>query len=115
VTPKALLLTRPWGVAAAILTSAILVTYVSIIIAEGNNSVSDVLPWALLMLVGAGSAFVGSQIADRNRAKKMMFIAAGILLAMGALSVFSIGLGLIAAGALALVGAMKLSGAEDQN
>jgi len=52
---------------------------------------------------------------NRRLARKTMFVSAGLLLALGVLSIFTIGLGFIVAGALALVGATKLSNVENPN
>jgi hypothetical protein len=102
-------------VAAAIVALAMVVTYVILIMSEGNNSVSEVLPWALAMLAPALGAASASQMRNRRLARKTMFVSAGLLLALGVLSIFTIGLGFIVAGALALVGATKLSNVENPN
>lgn len=100
---------RPWATSAAILGFAMLAVYVTLIVAEGNNSLFEVLPWALLMAAGAVVAFASAHIADRRMARNLLLGATALFGVIGAVSLFSIGLGFLLAAAAAAVGAVRLS------
>jgi hypothetical protein len=100
---------RPWATSAAILGFAMLAVYVTLIVAEGNNSLFEVLPWALLMAAGAVVAFVSAHVADRRMARNLLLSATALFGVIGAVSLFSIGLGFLLAAAAAAVGAVRLS------
>ena len=100
---------RPWATGAAILGFAMLAVYVTLIVAEGNNSWFDVLPWALLMAAGSAVAFASAQVVDRRMARNLLLGAAALFGVIGALSLFSIGLGFLLAATAAAIGAARLS------
>ena len=94
---------------AAILGVAMLAVYVTLIIAEGNTSWPEVLPWALLMATGSALAFASAQVVDRRMSRNLLFGAAALFGLIGVLSLFSIGVGFVLAAAVAVVGVMRLS------
>jgi hypothetical protein len=100
---------RPWATGAAILGFAMLTVYVTLIVAEGNNSLFEVLPWALLMAAGAVVAFASAHVADRRTARNLLLGAAALFGVIGALSLFSIGFGFLLAAAAAAVAVARLS------
>lgn len=51
------------GHSSAILGFAMLAVYVTLIVAEGNNSLFEVLPWALLMATGASPRLMWRTVA----------------------------------------------------
>ncbi|MGH2674733.1 MAG: hypothetical protein ACRDKA_01800 [Actinomycetota bacterium] len=90
----------------AILAGAVAVGYLGLIASEGGgNDLGRVALVASTIVGAAGAAWVGSVVAgDRVRAAALG-VAAGILLSLGYLGLFSIGLFLIVAGILAAVAA----------
>jgi len=100
---------RVWSLAstaAAVFTTAI---YLIAITIEGNNSVWDVVPWAMLMVVGGAAALWSGLSRNAGVARSMAIGAAVVLGAVGAVAVFSVGLGLVLAAILAGVAALKAS------
>jgi hypothetical protein len=100
---------RPWAIGAAVLGFAMLAVYVTLIVAEGNNSLVEVLPWALLMATGAVIAFASAHMADPRVARNLLLGATALFGVIGAISLFSVGLGFLLAAAAAAVGAVRLS------
>ena len=99
---------RPWATGAAILGFAMLAVYVTLIIAQGNTSWFEVLPWALAMATGSAIAFASAQVVDRHLARNLLLGATALFGLIGVLSLFSIGLGFLVAAAAAAVGAARL-------
>ncbi len=89
---------RPWplilGAAIAIGT---LVLYVALIIGEGNNTFWDVAPVVAILLVAIHAAVLGAFLPRHRR--NLALVAGAILLVVGVLGIFSIGLLMIAAAA----------------
>jgi hypothetical protein len=100
---------RPWAIGAAVLGFAMLAVYVTLIVAEGNNSLFEVLPWAMTMATGAVIAFASAHVADRRVARNLLLGATALFGVVGAISLFSVGLGFLLAAAVAAVGAVRLS------
>ena len=100
---------RPWATGAAILGFAMSAVYVTLIVAEGNNSLLEVLPWALAMATGAVIAFVSAHVADRRIARNLLLGATALFGVIGAISLFSVGLGFLLAAAASAIGAVRLS------
>jgi len=100
---------RPWATGAAIVGFAMLAVYLSVIVAEGNNSLFEVLPWALLMATGAVVAFASAHVADLRMARNLLLGATALFGVIGAVSLFSIGLGFLLAAAAAAMGAARIS------
>jgi hypothetical protein len=100
---------RPWATGAAVLGVATLAVYVTLIVAQGNASWFDVLPWVLAMATGSAVAIASAQVADRRLARNLLLGASALFGVIGALSLLSIGLGFLLAAAAAAVGAARLS------
>jgi hypothetical protein len=78
-------------------------------VSEGNNSLFEVLPWALVMAVGAVFALASVPIADPRMARNLLLVATALFGVIGAVSLFSIGLGFLVAAVAAAAGAVRLS------
>ena len=100
---------RPWATGAAILGVAMLAVYVTLIVAQGNTSWFEVLPWVLLMVIASAFAFASAQVVDRRLARNLLLGATALFGLIGVLSLFSIGLGFLLAAAAAAVGTARLS------
>ena len=100
---------RPWATGAAVLGFAMLAVYVTLIVAQGNTSWFEVLPWVLAMATGSAVAFTSAQVVDRRLGRNLLLGATALFGVIGALSLFSIGLGFVLAAAAAAVGATRLS------
>ena len=83
--------------------------YVALIIQEGNNSLIGVLPWVVLMGVGAVAALAAAVTRQERLARRLLLGAAALFLVIGFLSIFSIGSGFLVAAVLAGIGGVKLS------
>lgn len=95
--------TNPLGITAAVLAAASLVGYLGLIAAEGDpNDWGRVLLVASTIAVAAAAAWVGSVTATGATRAGALGGAAGILLGLGYLALFSIGLILIVTGLFAL-------------
>ena len=82
--------------------------YVTVMIREGNNSVAEVAPWVLVMLLPALLSLLAWNIDADRRARVFLLGAAILFLAIGVLSIFSLGIGFLLAGLLALFAANEL-------
>ena len=82
---------------------------VILIVAEGNNSLFEILPWALAMAAGAVIAFASAHVADRRIARNLLLGATALFGVIGVTSLFSVGLGFLLAAAAAAVGSVRLS------
>jgi hypothetical protein len=91
-----------------------LAVYVTLMVSEGNNSLFEVLPWALLMAVGAVVAFASAHAQDPRLARNLLLVATALFGVLGALSIFSIGLGFLLAAAAAAVGVLRLPSEESR-
>jgi len=89
---------KPWPlILGAAIAAGTLALYVALLIGEGNNTLSDVA-WVLVLFLVAIHAAVLGVVLPRYR-RKLAVGAGAILLGLGMVSIFSIGLLLIAAGA----------------
>jgi hypothetical protein len=86
-----------------------LAVYVTLIVAQGNTSWFEVLPWVLAMATGSALAFASAQVVDRRLGRNLLLGATALFGLIGVLSLFSIGLGFLLAAAAAAVGAARLS------
>jgi len=99
---------RRWAALAAILGFAMASIYVTVMISEGNNAVDEVAPWVLVMLVPAFLSLSAWSIDADWRARVLLLGAAIVFLAIGVLSIFSLGIGFLLAGLVALFAANEL-------
>ena len=87
---------RPWPlILGAVIAAGTLTLYAAILIREGNNTLSDVA-WVLALLLAAIHAAVLGVVLPRYR-RSLAVVAGVILLGLGVVGIFSIGLLLIAA------------------
>ena len=83
--------------------------YLALIRSEGDDSLGEFLPFALL-IGGAGLAAVaGSVRRDARLRSALLWPAAVVLIGIGLLAIFSIGLPLLVAGVLSGVGGARAS------
>jgi hypothetical protein len=82
--------------------------YLALIASEDNNDFAEVAPWALAMFVAAALSLVAANTAVDRRARMLLLVSAAMFLAIGVVSIFSLGVGFLAAGAMALFGANEL-------
>lgn len=89
-----------------------LVVYITLILAEGGNSLFEVLPWALVMAIATIAAFAATAIHNHHLARNLMIGSAVVFAMLGLVSIFSIGLGFLATAVLATVAAIQLAEAD---
>jgi hypothetical protein len=82
--------------------------YVALIGAEGNNDFADVAPWVLAMLTPAALSLIATSTHVDERARILLLVASAFSLVIGVLSIFSLGVGFLASGAMALFAANQL-------
>jgi hypothetical protein len=100
---------RAWSLASAAAAAITTSVYLIVITIEGNNSVWDVFPWAMLMVVGS-AASLWSALSHNILVSRSMAIGAAVVLGVvGVVAMFSVGLGLLFAAILAGVAAVKAS------
>ncbi len=91
------------AVAAAVLALAMAVVYVRLMAEQGDRP----LAWVLaVLLAGAGGAGYGAVVTGVRRTTALV-LAGALLVALGVLAVFTIGLPILAAGALSLLAALR--------
>jgi hypothetical protein len=98
-----------WAISASVVGFGMLAIYVALILSEGNDSISEVLPWIGLMAVAATLALITAFIQNVQSARMMLIGSAVVYFAIGAVSILSIGIGFIIAGVIAVVGVARLS------
>jgi hypothetical protein len=97
------MLTRKAGLAAAAIAGATSIVYVIIIVAQGEDDVGLVVLVVAIILGAALAAGMGASTSDLAMRRISFAIASGLLLSLGALAIFSIGLLLVVAGAMSTV------------
>ncbi len=86
-----------------------LAVYITAILAQGNNSFFEVLPWALLMAIAPLGALAATAVDDRRSAMILMFGSAVLFTVLGLVTILTIGLGFLAAAFVAWVAAIRQS------
>ena len=103
------------GVCGGVLTLAVSVLYVAILISQGDTSVAQSTPWVVLF-VAVGLLGLAASFTTRSRLRLQVFaVCAAVMLAVGVLAIFSIGILLVAAGLLfasAAINARRTDGAN---
>jgi hypothetical protein len=89
-----------------------LVIYITVILAEGDDAFFEVLPWALLMAIAPLGAFGSAAVHDRRSARMLMVGSAVLFTILGLVSILSIGLGFLVAAFFAWGAAIRLSGPD---
>jgi hypothetical protein len=98
---------NPAGLIAAGLTGAITLGYLGLIASQGESDWGRVLLVAVTLLVAAASSWAGSMASDPRIRSGLLAGAAGILLGLGYLALFSIGLFLWLAGFVAAMATLR--------
>ncbi|HKX24805.1 MAG TPA: hypothetical protein VJP08_00670 [Actinomycetota bacterium] len=97
------------GAIAAVLAGAVTLGYVGLILVQGEQDVGRVVLVACT-IASAGIASWAGSVVDKTRARSSLLgAAAGALLGLGYLALFSIGLLLVLAGLVAAIGAFRES------
>lgn len=105
---------RRWALGAAATGLGMISAYVSIIFgAEDNNSLAEVLPWIVAMAIPPLAAVISVLVKDRNFAKVLLIGSTVAFLMLGYVSIFSIGVGFLAAGGMAGTGALRMSAPDE--
>ena len=99
---------RRWAALAAIVGFGMAAVYLALIVSEGNNGFGEVAPWALAMLGAAALSLIAANTEVDRRTRVLLLISAATFLAIGVVSIFSLGLGFLAAGAMALFAANEI-------
>ena len=103
-----------WAALAAVVGFAMVAVYLFVMVSEGNNSFIEVAPWVLAMLVPAILSLMAWTTEFDRRARAMLLGAAALYLAIGVLSIFTLGIGFLVAGFMALFAANELPGSNRQ-
>ena len=98
------------GLAGAVIAAAVTCLYLVLAAREGNNDLAIVATFAVLIGGSAAAAAVGSLIADGPLRVALLATAATILLVVGVLGIFTIGMPLLLAGALTTGAAIRAGG-----
>lgn len=92
------MLTRGAGLVAAAIALGTAIAYVILISAEGGHD-GLVVILVVVMIAGAGlAAWRGASVTDLVKTRALLGAASGVLLGLGTLAIFSIGLLLLVAG-----------------
>lgn len=95
------------GAIAAILAGAVTLGYVGLILVQGEEDVGQVVLVASTIAGAAIAAWTGSVVDNTRARSSLLGAAAGALLGLGYLALFSIGIFLVVAGAVAAVGTLQ--------
>jgi len=82
---------RMWAFAAGVVGLTALGIYIAVLVGEGNNTVSEVAPWAGAMLIASVLALVGANASDRTLIRITLLSATVLFGVLGLLAIFSIG------------------------
>jgi cytochrome bd-type quinol oxidase subunit 2 len=99
---------RRWAALAAIVGFALVAIYLTVMISEGNNDTIEVAPWTFGMLLPAVLSLTAWNTDTDRKARVLLLTSAALFLAIGVVSIFSLGVGFLAAGAMALFAANEL-------
>lgn len=98
-----------WALAASIIGLVTLAIYVAIIVGEGDNTISEVAPWASAMAVASVLAVVGAASSNATAARFALLAAAILFGLLGALAIFSIGILFLCASVMSAVAFIRTS------
>lgn len=98
---------RNLAIASAVFGAGTTAAYIALVASDGNNTLSEVAPWVLLMLSASGLALWGAIVEDERRARRLLVAATLVFAAIGVLAIFSIGLLYLIAAALSGVAAAR--------
>lgn len=99
---------RGWAGLSSTLAGLTTILYVVVIRAQGGDSVDEILPWVLVMLVGTAAALVAALVRSDRTGGTWALVAVVVLGLLGLVSILSIGMGFVlaagAAGAACVAG-----------
>lgn len=104
---------RLWAWLSAGIGGLTTVTYLAVIVREGNNGLWDVAPWTALMLLGTGMALAAAVSPSRPVRIFAAVTAAVVLGLLGLVAIFSVGLGFLVAACFAAGAALQSAGRRD--
>jgi len=108
VAEHAQLTRRPWAVFAALLGFGMLAVYVTLIVSEGGNSISDIAPWVLVMAIPVALASLAVVVQEMRTARGLLVCAGALFGIIGALSILTIGIGFLLAATAAFFAATSI-------
>ncbi len=97
-----------WAFAAGVVGLITLGIYIAVLVGEGNNTVSEVAPWAGAMLIASVLALVGANASDRTLTLITLLSATVLFGVLGALAIFSVGLLLLGASAMSAIAYVRV-------
>jgi hypothetical protein len=100
---------RMYAAASAVVAALTTVVYLVVVRQEGNNAFWDVFPWVMIMLIGTFAASASAVAAGPGVGRVSAIAATVILGILGAVAIFSVGVGFILAAALAALAAFSSS------
>lgn len=103
---------RIWALVAGVVGLITVGIYIAVLAGEGNNTASEVLPWAGAMLAATVLALVGAKASDRTVAKFTLLAASVLFGVLGLLAIFSVGALLLGASAMSAVEYVRVKGHE---
>ena len=92
-----------WAFVAGVVGLITLGIYIAVLVGEGNNTVSEVAPWAGAMLIASVLALVGATASDRTLARITLLSATVLFGVLGVLAIYSIGILLLGASVMSAV------------
>ena len=101
-----------WALAAGVVGLITLGIYIAVLVSEGNNTISEVAPWAGAMIVASALALVGAKANDRIVARRTLLAATVLFGVLGMLAIFSIGVLFLGASVMSAVGHARVKGNE---
>ena len=101
-----------WALAGGVIGLITLGIYIAVLVGEGNNTVSEVAPWAGAMLVASVLALVGAKANDRTVAGRTLLAATVLFGVLGMLAIFSIGILFLGASVMSAIGRARVKGTE---
>jgi hypothetical protein len=99
---------RRWAIVSAALGLATLVVYLTGISVEGDDSIWDVFPWVVLMIVPAITTTYSAIFPEGRVARHLLYGSAALYGVIGIVSILSVGLGFLVSGVLAVVAAGRI-------
>lgn len=99
---------RRWAIVSSALGLATLAIYLSVISVQGLDSIWEVLPWAVLMIVPAILATYAAIFPEGRVARVLLYGSAALYGIVGLVSILDVGFGFLVSGVLAVVAAGRI-------
>jgi len=99
---------RRWAIVSSALGLATLAVYLTVISIQGDSSLWEVFPWAVLMIVPAILTTYAAIFPEGRVATHLLYGSAALYGLIGFVSIWSVGFGFLLAGALAVVAAGRV-------